>query len=198
MSESGSLFQPIGAAADHVECDVPASSQAEDGTGGAPSTQLAAGDMMALKSLCMNCHEAGVTNLLLITIPFFRNVIIMAFECEHCGLRNSEVQAAEIQEKGCRFEVKIESKRVGRDYVSDARVGSDSHENFPQDLNRQLVKSDRASVRIPELDFEIPAATQRGVFTVNPRSWANPTRLSLQRPLSHASSDCRGLARPRN
>ena len=28
-----------------------------------------------------------------------------------------------------------------------------------------MVKSDRASIRIPELDFEIPACTQRGVFT---------------------------------
>jgi zinc finger protein len=32
-------------------------------------------------------------------------------------------------------------------------------------LNRQLVKADSATVRLPELDFEIPAATQRGVFT---------------------------------
>lgn len=34
-----------------------------------------------------------------------------------------------------------------------------------QDLDRQIVKSDRASVRIPELDFEIPPGTQNGVFT---------------------------------
>ena len=35
----------------------------------------------------------------------------------------------------------------------------------PQDLNRQIVKSDRATVTIPELDFEIPPITQKGVFT---------------------------------
>lgn len=34
-----------------------------------------------------------------------------------------------------------------------------------QDLNRQLVKSDRATVIIPALGFEIPPNTQKGVFT---------------------------------
>ena len=29
----------------------------------------------------------------------------------------------------------------------------------------QVVKSDSATVRVPELDFEIPAATQRGSIT---------------------------------
>lgn len=32
-------------------------------------------------------------------------------------------------------------------------------------MNRQLVKSENGAVFIPELDFEIPAITQRGVFT---------------------------------
>lgn len=30
------------------------------------------------------------------------------------------------------------------------------------DLDRQLIKSDSATVRIPELDFEIPPMTQKG------------------------------------
>lgn len=31
-----------------------------------------------------------------------------------------------------------------------------------QDMNREVVKTDCASVRIPELDFEIPAFSQKG------------------------------------
>lgn len=31
-----------------------------------------------------------------------------------------------------------------------------------QDMNREIVKTDCATVRIPELDFEIPAFTQKG------------------------------------
>lgn len=32
----------------------------------------------------------------------------------------------------------------------------------PEDLNRQVVKTDYTSVKIPELDFEIPAQSQAG------------------------------------
>lgn len=31
-----------------------------------------------------------------------------------------------------------------------------------QDMNREVVKTDSATTRIPELDFEIPAFTQKG------------------------------------
>ena len=34
-----------------------------------------------------------------------------------------------------------------------------------QDMNRQVVKSDRATVTLPSLEFEIPPNTQKGVFT---------------------------------
>lgn len=31
-----------------------------------------------------------------------------------------------------------------------------------EDMDRQVIKSDSATVRIPELDFEIPPKTQKG------------------------------------
>ena len=33
------------------------------------------------------------------------------------------------------------------------------------DLDRQVIKTDSSRVSIPELDFEIPAGTQKGVLT---------------------------------
>jgi len=107
-------------------------------------TYEAGGEITVLNSLCMACGDQGKTRLLLTRIPFFRDVIIMAFECEVCGFRNSEIQPAEVQEKGCRFEVKV---------------------NTLKDFNRQMVKGDKATIIIPDLDFEIPAITQAGVFT---------------------------------
>lgn len=104
----------------------------------------ACGNVMILKSLCVNCEEQGTTRLMLTKIPFFREIILMAFTCEECGYRSTEVQSAEAQSKGCRFECKLESTR---------------------DLSRQVVKGEKATVSIPELDFEIPAITQCGVFT---------------------------------
>lgn len=82
--------------------------------------------------------------MLLTRIPFFRDIILMAFECDECGFRSSEVQSASMQDKGCRFECRIENTR---------------------DMNRQLVKGEKATFSIPELEFEIPSGTQGGVFT---------------------------------
>lgn len=47
-----------------------------------------------VESLCMQCHEQGVTRLLLTSIPFFREIIVMSFRCEHCGWQNNEIQSA--------------------------------------------------------------------------------------------------------
>lgn len=81
--------------------------------------------------------------MLLTVIPYFREVIIMSFRCEHCGNSNTEIQSAgEIQPKGCIHTV----------HVLDAA-----------DLDRQLVKSATATVTIPELQLTIPAS--RGQLT---------------------------------
>lgn len=67
-----------------------------------------------IESLCMKCGEQvhpsssfvstpchfvntvsqGITRMLLTSIPFFREVIIMSFRCEHCGSSNNEIQSA--------------------------------------------------------------------------------------------------------
>lgn len=98
-----------------------------------------------IESLCMNCHANGVTRLLLTKIPFYKEVVIMSFACNECGYKNNEIQSGgEIAEKGIRITLKAESQA---------------------DLNRQLVKSDYASVKIVELDFEIPPKSQKGEVT---------------------------------
>ncbi|KAF9126057.1 hypothetical protein BGX30_000183 [Mortierella sp. GBA39] len=96
-----------------------------------------------IESLCMNCHENGTTRLLLTRVPHFREVILMAFDCPHCGHRTNELQQANaIAIGGAIYTCQISNKA---------------------DLNRQIVKTDTATVKIPEVDFEIPA--QRGQLT---------------------------------
>lgn len=95
-----------------------------------------------IESMCMNCHDNGVTRLLLTKIPFFREIIVSSFNCEHCGFSNTEIQSAgRIQEQGVCYTLKVRSKR---------------------DLDREVVKADSAVTKIPELDFEIPPFTQKG------------------------------------
>ncbi|KAG0231429.1 nucleolar zinc-finger protein [Actinomortierella wolfii] len=100
-------------------------------------------EVTEIESLCMNCHENGTTKLLLTRIPHYREVIVMAFECPHCGYRSNELQqAAAVAVGGSIYTCKVSTKA---------------------DLNRQLVKSDSAVVKFPDIDFEIPA--QRGHLT---------------------------------
>ena len=79
---------------------------------------------------------------MLTKIPFYKEIILMSFECEHCGLKNNEIQSGEkIQEKGVVLRCLISAEA---------------------DMNRQVIKSDYATVKIPELDFEIPPQSKRG------------------------------------
>ncbi|KAF8474601.1 ZPR1 zinc-finger domain-containing protein [Kalaharituber pfeilii] len=126
---STDLFQNIGAAVEVVDHTDSASDEPQI--------------VDNIESLCINCEDQGTTRLFLTRIPFFKEVVLMSFECPHCGYRNSEIQSAgKIQERGCKYTFRITSK---------------------SDLNRQLVKSDTCVSRFPELDLEIPA--QRGQLT---------------------------------
>lgn len=96
-----------------------------------------------IQSLCMNCHEDGVTRLLLTRIPYFREIVIMSFTCPSCGFQNNEIQSAgQIQEKGAKYAFRVESEA---------------------DLQRQVVKSDTCVFRIEDVDLEVPAG--RGQYT---------------------------------
>ncbi|XP_066463091.1 zinc finger protein ZPR1 [Eleutherodactylus coqui] len=98
-----------------------------------------------IQSLCMSCYQDGVTRLLLTKVPFFKEIIVSSFTCDSCGCSNTEIQSAgRIQDQGVRYSLSVRSKR---------------------DVNREVVKTDYATTRIPEIDFEIPACTQKGALT---------------------------------
>ena len=95
-----------------------------------------------IESLCMDCKEQGITRFLYTKIPMFKEIILSSFHCEHCGNKNTEVQ----------FGGKLAGQGVRYTYtVTDEQA-----------LNRSIVKSEYATIRIPELDFEIPPQTQKG------------------------------------
>jgi zinc finger protein len=82
---------------------------------------------------------------MLTRIPFYKEVILASFSCPHCNFENNEIQSAgEIQKEGVEFRLEVREK---------------------VDLDRQMVKSDYASVSIPELELEIPPASQKGEVT---------------------------------
>jgi len=68
----------------------------------------------------------------------------MSFECEACGCKNNEIQSGDrMQEKGVIIRCAISTGK---------------------DLSRQVIKSDYATVKIPEIDFEIPPSKRGGCY----------------------------------
>jgi zinc finger protein len=81
--------------------------------------------------------------MLLTSIPFFQQVIVLSFRCDHCGTTNNEVQSAgAIRAEGTVYTVRIVSR---------------------EDLNRQIVRSSSCSINIPEYQLALPA--NRSQFT---------------------------------
>lgn len=76
------------------------------------------------------------------SIPYYKAVVLMSFSCEHCGYHNNEIQSGEaVQEHGTEIVLKVAD---------------------PVDLRRQLVKSEYASIEVPELELTIPSQSQPG------------------------------------
>lgn len=55
----------------------------------------------------------GTTRLLLTKVPFFREIIVSSFSCEHCGWSNTEIQSAgKIQDQGVCYTLTVNSQEV--------------------------------------------------------------------------------------
>jgi zinc finger protein len=126
-AQRAKLFLPVG----HQVTDVDLREDEDDG----------AKVVDIIESLCMNCHEQGTTRLLLTRIPYFREVILMSFYCDHCHFKNTEIQSAgEIQPLGAKYVLRMDD---------------------PADMERQIVKSDSAIFRVVDLELEIPPGRGR-------------------------------------
>ncbi|KAI3420385.1 hypothetical protein GPALN_003686 [Globodera pallida] len=96
-------------------------------------------------SVCPSCLENGITKMIVINIPFYQRVIVMSFNCDHCGHHNSNLQPGEqAQEFGTEIVLKVQK---------------------PDDLNRTIVRSEYGNIEIPELELTIPANSASGGLT---------------------------------
>ena len=97
---------------------------------------------------------------MLTKIPFFRDLLVGSFRCEQCGFRNHEVQfCGELPSHG----IKISFKAIN-----------------PEDLNREVVKSEHAVLKFEELDLEIPASGKAEINTIEGILMRVEEELSLQ------------------
>ncbi|KAJ8898296.1 hypothetical protein PR048_003656 [Dryococelus australis] len=138
---------------DHILGIYSASEITEDGEGGLlepvdpekyPLENLES-EVLQFSTNCPSCGAPCETNMKLTNIPYFKEVVIMATNCDICGNRSNEVKSGGgIDPKGLHIEVKV------------AGV---------EDFTRDVLKSETCSLMIPELCLEVGPAALGGRFT---------------------------------
>ncbi|KAJ6926290.1 hypothetical protein NC651_010651 [Populus alba x Populus x berolinensis] len=102
-------------------------------------------EVMTFPSTCGSCASSCETRMFVTNIPYFQEVIVMASTCDSCGYRNSELKpGGRIPEKGKTITLCVKNAN---------------------DLSRDVIKSDTAGVKVPELDLELASGTLGGLVT---------------------------------
>lgn len=102
-------------------------------------------DVLRFPRPCHACQKPGEERMVHVEIPYFKEVILMSFACDYCGYRHNDIKTGgSISEKGKRIELSVQNR---------------------DDLSRDILKSDTASLKIPEIDLSIAEGTLGGRFT---------------------------------
>jgi zinc finger protein len=102
-------------------------------------------EVLQFPATCPMCKAPGLQKMLDVKIPFFKEAIVMAFVCDECGFKNSEIKSGgAIAAKGRRLTLRVTEQ---------------------EDLARDILKSDTCLMRIPEIELKLTAGTLGGKFT---------------------------------
>ncbi|VDP76610.1 unnamed protein product [Echinostoma caproni] len=134
----------LGLSADDAKHD-DAIQECEEPTENPPEDSVGKDEVLTFKVQCSNCNAPSETNMKLVDIPHFKQVVIMATVCSVCGHRDSEVKSGGgISPKGRLYRLKL---------------------THPTDLSRDVLVSETAAIRLHELDVESMGGTLGGRFT---------------------------------
>lgn len=102
-------------------------------------------EVQTFNATCPACHLACPTHMKVVNIPHFKDVIIMSTVCDHCGYKSNEVKTGgAVPEKGRMVTLKVTD---------------------PEDLARDILKSETCGLKIPELNLDLNPGTLGGRFT---------------------------------
>ena len=94
---------------------------------------------------CPGCMHPCTTNMKMVDIPHFRQVVLMNTTCDDCGYKSNDVKTGgEIPEKGKRTTLKVKNEI---------------------DLARDILKSESCALECPELSLSVNPGTLGGRFT---------------------------------
>ena len=117
----------------------------EDRGGGMEDVDILEGQTYDLPVECPGCTKPAHMVLQMVNIPYFKQVVITSTQCDHCNYSTSDVKTGgEVPEKG---------KRIWLDVKG------------PEDLGRDILKSETCTMRIPECKVEVVPGTMGGRFT---------------------------------
>lgn len=94
---------------------------------------------------CFSCDKEGEMRSFKFEIPFFKEVIVMCFKCMHCGYKDTEVKTG--------GEISPNAKKITLSCTD------------PDDLNRDIFKSETAIVTIKELELEMMPGSLGSFYT---------------------------------
>ncbi|GIX66308.1 zinc finger protein [Babesia caballi] len=100
---------------------------------------------LSIAADCPNCGCEGLNKICEVLVPGFGPCVIMAFTCDTCGAKSNEI-------------------KPGGGYKDRAKRWT-LNVNHASDLNRDVIISETAAVRIPHLDLEMSPGTIGAVFT---------------------------------
>ena len=106
---------------------------------------IAENEVYTFPAHCPGCARDCDTHMKMVNIPYFKKVVLMSTVCASCGYRSNEVKSGgEVPDKGQKITLKV---------------------NTPEDLGRDILKSEWAALHIPELDMHVEPGTMGGRFT---------------------------------
>ena len=118
---------------------------AEDGETKLEGVDIVDGQVYELPCHCPGCGKGAAMNITMVKIPYFKEVILSAIVCPHCGYRTSDVKTGgEFPEKGQRIWLDVESAK---------------------DLTRDILKSETCCLKIPACSVDVQPGTMGGRFT---------------------------------
>lgn len=102
-------------------------------------------EVQTFHAVCPNCNAPTPTHMKVVNIPHFTDVIIMSTVCDQCGYKSNDVKTGgAIPVKGRRITLKVTD---------------------PDDLTRDILKSETAGLLVPELNLDLTPGTLGGRFT---------------------------------
>lgn len=119
--------------------------------------------------------------MLLTSIPYFREVIVMSFRCEHCGASNNEIMSAGTIRR-MSLQVSTTLYLILNVYLAEGTVYT-ARILARSDLNRQIVRSPTCEIVIPEYELTLPASARGQLTTIEGLIRDVIADLSMDQPL---------------